>query len=257
MLLTFDIGNTNIVIGLFKGGELIADWRTETNERKTADEIGVFMNQVFKHAGIEVSEVENIIIASVVPHVMYSMLHMVHKYFVGIEPMIVGPKFETGIKIKYDNPKQVGADRIANAVGALINHKPPFIIVDFGTATTFCAINSECEYLGGAILPGIKISAEALFDNAAKLTRVELVKMDHVICTNTHQSIQAGIFFGYVGSVDNIVSQMKKELGEPNVTVIATGGLSTLIGEQSEEIKFIERDLTLQGLRQIFQLNNK
>lgn len=256
MILTFDIGNTNIVMGVYRDGVLVANWRTETNPRKTADEIGIFLHQLFRHENLEVKDVESVVIATVVPNVMYSVLHMVQKYF-GIKPMVIGPGTKTGIRIMYDNPRKVGADRIVNAVAAAEKFGPPFIIVDFGTATTFCAINSKMEYLGGSILPGIKISADALYEKAAKLTRVELVKMENVICKNTSQSIQAGVFFGYVGSVDRIVSKMKIELGEPNIKVIATGGLSTLIGEESKQVEIIDKNLTLDGLNLLYHMNKK
>ncbi|MDO4799572.1 MAG: type III pantothenate kinase [Bacillota bacterium] len=256
MLLTFDIGNTNIVMGVYKDDVLIANWRTETNNRRTADEIGLFIHQLFRHEELDPKAIENVIIATVVPHVMYSVLHAIQKYF-GLEPIIVGPGTKTGINVKYDNPKQVGADRIVNAVAALEKYGGPLIIVDFGTATTFCAVSSKHEYLGGAILPGIKISADALYEKAAKLTRVELVKPEQVICKNTTQSVQAGIVYGYVGSVDFIVSKMKEELGEPGVKVVATGGLATLIGEESSQIEIIDKNLTLDGLNLIYKMNRK
>lgn len=254
MLLTFDVGNSNIVMGVYKDDQLITNWRMATDYSKSADEIGIFIHQLFAHEKLEVSEVKDIIISSVVPHVMYSLQHMTQKYF-GKESIVIGPGIKTGMNIKYDNPRQVGADRIVNAVAGFKKYGGPLVIVDFGTATTFCAISEKCEYLGGAILPGIKISADALFERAAKLTRVELVKPDQIICKNTSQSIQAGIIFGYVGSVDYIVKKMKEELGSNDVKVIATGGLSTLIASESDQIDVVDRFLTLDGLNIIYQMN--
>lgn len=254
MLLTFDVGNTNIVMGLFEKNELIANWRMATEHNRSADEIGIFITQLFNHDHYDIKDVENIIISSVVPHVMYSLTHMAQKYF-GLEAMVIGPGIKTGMNIKYDNPRQVGADRIVNGVGAYKKYGGPLIVVDFGTATTFCAINEKCEYLGGAILPGIKISADALFERAAKLTRVEITKPDRVICKNTTQSIQSGILYGYVGSVEYIVMKMKEELGIDDVKVVATGGLSTLIATESKCIDVVDKNLTLDGLNIIYQMN--
>lgn len=253
MLLTFDVGNTNIVMGVYKNDVLLTNWRMATDHSRSADEIGIFILHLFKHEKLEASDVTDIIISSVVPHVMYSLLHMAQKYF-DKDPIVIGPGIKTGMNIKYDNPRQVGADRIVNAVAAYKKYGGPLIVVDFGTATTFCAITDKCEYLGGAILPGIKISADALFERAAKLTRVELVKPDKIICKNTTQSVQAGIVYGYVGSVDYIVKKMKKELGG-DIKVVATGGLSTLIASESDEITIVDKNLTLDGLNIIYNMN--
>lgn len=261
MLLTFDIGNTNIVIGVFRGNGLIANWRVQTDSRRSSDEMGIIVYQLLQNEGLSKKDISDIVISSVVPQVMFSMLHMTQKYF-NMEPMVIGPGTKTGIHVRYENPKQVGADRIVNAVAGVRKYGAPLIIVDFGTATTFCAISKDAEYLGGSIIPGIKISSEALYEKAAKLTRVELIKMDKVICTNTNQSVQAGIFFGYVGSVDRIVSKMKEELSgngvEPaDIKVIATGGFASLIVEGSEEIDVIDRNLTLEGLNILYHMNAK
>lgn len=254
MLLAFDVGNSNIVLGVYRGKELYKYWRISTDKSKTSDEIGMLVSQLFAHDGLSLEDVSDVIISSVVPTIMYSLQHMAIKYC-NKDAMVVGPGIKTGINVKYDNPRQVGADRIVNAVSAHHKYKGPIIVVDFGTATTFCAISEKCEYLGGTITPGIKISSDALFQRAAKLPRVELVKPKSVICRNTIQSMQAGIIYGYVGLVDYIVSKMKEEIARPDVKVIATGGLASLIATESTTIDTVDRFLTLEGLRLIYELN--
>lgn len=256
MLLAFDVGNTNIVIGVFKDNskELITNWRMSTDKSKSADEIGMFVTQLFQYEGLDMKEVKDVIISSVVPTIMYSLQHMSIKYFEK-EAIVIGPGIKTGMNIKYDNPRQVGADRIVNAVAAFKKYGGPLIVVDFGTATTYCAISDKCEYLGGSIMPGIKVSSDALVQKAAKLTRVELIKPEGVICKNTTQSIQAGIIYGYVGSVDYIVEKMKEELGGGDIHVVATGGLSTLIATESKTIDIVDKFLTLDGLKYIHEMN--
>lgn len=256
MLLAYDVGNTNIVLGVYKDGKLLKYWRMSTDKSKSADEIGIIVDQLFKYEGLELKNVDSVIISSVVPTIMYSLQHMAVKYC-ECEAMVVGPGIKTGINIKYDDPKQVGADRIVNAVSAFKKYGGPLIIVDFGTATTFCAISDKCEYLGGSILPGIKISSDALFEKAAKLTRVELIKPENVICKNTTKSIQAGIIYGYVGSVEYIVAKMKEELGASDVKVVATGGLATLIDSEAVCIDFVDKFLTLDGLCDVYELNKE
>ncbi|EJO5347459.1 type III pantothenate kinase [Clostridium botulinum] len=257
MILVLDVGNTNIVLGIYKNKKLIANWRLATDNKRTADEYGIQVMELFSHNNLSFSEIEGVIISSVVPNIMYSLEHMIGKYF-NIKPIIVGPGVKTGINIKYDNPKEVGADRIVNAVAAHEIYKKPLIIIDFGTATTFCCLTKCANYLGGTICPGIKISSDALFDKAAKLPRVELVKTPGVICKNTVASIQAGIIYGYAGQVDYIVSKMKKEmmdLGEEEPFVVATGGFAKLISEESKSIDEINAILTLEGLRVIYEKN--
>lgn len=255
MLLAFDVGNTNIVIGIFKDDVLLKEWRMSTDSARTSDEIGIFVDQLFSYEELSLKDVSAVIISSVVPSVMYSLQHMAKKYC-DKEAIVIGPGIKTGLNIKYDNPRQVGADRIVNAVAVVEKYGGPAIVVDFGTATTFCAINDKHEYLGGAILPGIKISGDALFQKASKLTKVELIKPDRVICKNTTQSIQAGIIYGYVGSVDYIVSRMKKELNtDKHIKVVATGGLATLISSESTEIEVVDKYVTLDGLNYIYKMN--
>lgn len=256
MLLAFDVGNTNIVLGVYKGDQLVTTWRMSTDKSKSADEIGILVDQLFRYEGLNLKDVADVIISSVVPTIMYSLQHMAQKYC-GKDAIVVGPGVKTGMNIKYDNPKQVGADRIVNAVAAIKKYGGPIIVVDFGTATTFCAITERNEYLGGAIMPGVKISSDALFDKAAKLTRVELVKPDTVICKNTTASIQSGVIYGYVGSVDYLVKRMKQELGWPDAKVVATGGLASLIASEAESIDFVDKYLTLDGLNMIYQMNRE
>jgi type III pantothenate kinase len=246
-------------LGVYENKELIASWRLSTDYKRTADEYGVQVIQLFLQDKLDPDDVEGVIISSVVPNIMYSLEHMIKKYF-EIEPIIVGPGVKTGINIKYDNPKEVGADRIVNAVAVHEVYKRSCIIIDFGTATTFCALTSKGDYLGGTICPGIKIASEALFERAAKLPRVELTKPAGVICKNTISSMQAGIVYGYIGQVDYIVDRMKKEmiqLGEEEPFVIATGGLAKLISEESKSIDKIDPILTLSGLRIIYEKNKE
>lgn len=257
MVLVIDVGNTNIVLGVYKGEQLIGDWRLSTDSKKTADEFGIQFTQLFINSGLKTTGVEGVIISSVVPNIMYSLEHMIRKYF-NISPLVVGPGVKTGINIKYDNPREVGADRIVNAVAAHELFRRPLIIIDFGTATTFCAVRENGDYLGGTICPGIKISSEALFDKAAKLPHIELEKPPCVICKNTVNSMQSGIIYGYIGQVDYIVTKMKKEmteLGEKEPYVICTGGLAKLISEDSKCVDRIEPFLTLEGLRIIYEKN--
>ena len=212
MLLVFDVGNTNMVIGIYKDKSLVKDWRICTDIHKTSDEYGMLIGNLLAHDNIDIKSIDDVIISSVVPNVMHALENFCIKYC-DKKPMIVGPGIKTGLNIKYDNPKQVGADRIVNAVAAIEKYGSPLIIVDFGTATTFCAISDKAEYLGGTICPGLKISSEALFNGAAKLPRVELIKPGKTICKATVEAMQAGIIYGYVGQVEKIISMMKKELG--------------------------------------------
>ncbi|MEG0919209.1 MAG: type III pantothenate kinase [Anaerovoracaceae bacterium] len=261
MLLAFDVGNTNIVLGVFEGSELKHSWRLETDNNKSADEYGMVINQLFSFEGISLEDVEDVIIATVVPSVLYTLQHLSMKYF-NKKAIVIESGVKTGLLIKYDNPKQVGSDRIVNAVAAFNKYGGPLVLIDFGTATTFCAVTEKAEYLGGAISPGLKISSEALFQMTSKLPKVELETPASVICKNTIQSMQSGLVYGHMGMVDFIVNKMKVELaemGEPadKIKVIATGGLATLIDEGVDCIDVVDKLLTLEGLEIIYRKNRK
>ena len=259
MILLVDVGNTNIGIGIYEDNKYIASWRLSTDTKKTSDEYSIQLMQLFTQNGLDPKQVKGIIISSVVPNIMHSLENMVRKSF-DIEPIVVGPGIKTGINIKYDNPKEVGADRIVNAVAANELYTKDLIIIDFGTATTYCALTKEGNYLGGCISPGIKISSDALFERAAKLPRIELEVPKNIICKNTITSMQAGILYGYIGQVEYIVKKTKEEmkslgLGEP--FVIATGGLANTIARQTDVIDEVKGDLTLEGLRIIYEKNRE
>lgn len=252
MLLAFDVGNTNTVLGIFDKNNLKVHWRIATDKQKTSDEYAMLLKELCNFHDLQLKNINHIIISSVVPPLMTTLEEMSKRYF-KVKPLVVNSKVQTGLIIKYDNPQEVGADRIVNAIAALNKYGgKPIIIVDFGTATTFCAINEKGEYLGGAISPGIGISTEALFQRAAKLPKIELIKPDSVIGKNTVVSMQAGVVYGYIAQVDGIVKMMKKELGEDAYT-IATGGLAALIAEGSETIDVVDELLTLDGLLHIHQ----
>ena len=254
MLFAIDIGNTNIVFGIYEDKNIIDYWRISSDPHKTADEYGLLFCDLLKYANVGMKNVDNVIIASVVPPLTSVFIRMVQRYL-KTTPIIVDENTKTGLKICYDNPGDVGADRIVNAVAAYAAYGGPVIIVDFGTATTFCAVSKEAEYLGGVIVPGILISLEALLQKAAKLPKVTLEPPKTVIGRSTVASIQSGIIYGYAGMVDELVERIKKEMGgEPYI--IATGGLAEMI-VQTRNIKEINPMLTLDGLRLVFEMNNK
>jgi type III pantothenate kinase len=253
MILVADVGNTNMVLGVYKDSKLLINWRVSTS-RQTSDEIGMMLRNLFEYEHLNMKEVEAAVISSVVPPLTPILERVCTKYF-KVKPLSVEPGIKTGVNIKYDNPKEVGADRIVNAVAALHRYGGPVIVVDFGTATTFCAVSESADYLGGAITPGIGISTEALFQRAAKLPRIELIKPEKAIGRNTVSSMQAGIVFGYAGQVDYIVSRFKKEMGGGNIFVVATGGLASLISSVATSIDKVDPLLTLEGLRIIYEKN--
>ena len=259
MLLAFDVGNTNIVLGVFKDGKMLTNWRLQTESNKSADEYGMMIDHLFQYEGFEMKDVKDIIISTVVPSVLFTLQHLSSKYF-NTKAIVVEHGIETGLTIKYDDPKQVGADRIVNAVAAFEKYGCPLIIVDFGTATTFCAVSENAEYLGGAISPGLKIALDAIVEKTAQLPKVELEEPGSVICKNTVQSMQSGLVYGHMGVVDYIIKKMKKELSEltPSgkpVKVIATGGFATLMESGVEGIDHIDKLLTLEGLEKIYEKN--
>ncbi|MBD7966219.1 type III pantothenate kinase [Fictibacillus norfolkensis] len=253
MIFVFDVGNTNIVLGLYENDELKHHWRIHTSREKTEDEYGMLILDLFRHVNIHKEQIEGIIISSVVPPIMFALERMCVKYF-NQRPLVVGPGIKTGLNIKYENPREVGADRIVNAVAAIHEYDAPLIIVDFGTATTYCYINENKQYMGGAIAPGINISTEALYTKAAKLPRIEIAKPEGVIGKNTVNAMQAGILYGYVGQVEGIVKRMKEQ-SEVEPKVIATGGLANLIAAESNVIDHVDPFLTLKGLLLIYDKN--
>jgi type III pantothenate kinase len=258
MLIVIDVGNTNTVLGLFDGKHLLHDWRIRTEIDHTIDEYGVLIYNLYLSTPMKAKEMRSvtaIIISCVVPPMLNILEPLCIKYF-NIKPLIVGPGIKTGMPIFYDNPKEVGADRIVNAVAAYEKYHKECIIVDFGTATTFDYISPKGEYMGGCISPGIVISSEALFEKASKLPRVEFSKPKTVITKDTVSAMQAGIMYGYAGLVDGIVDRMKAEV-KTHPLVIATGGLANIIAPETKTIEKIEEMLTLDGLRIIYDLNKK
>ena len=254
MLLAIDVGNTNIVYGLLDGTKLVHQFRVETNRNRTSDEYAVIVRQLLVMHGIEPKHVTAAIIASVVPALTEPTNALVKRAF-GLEALVVGPGIKTGMSILYENPREVGADRIVNAVAAYDRFKNGLIVVDFGTATTFDCVTPKGEYMGGVIAPGIQISADALFARAAKLPRVEITKPPKVVGRNTQHSMQSGIVYGYVGLVDGLVDRLVDEMGFSPCDVIATGGLARLIAPLSRTIKEVDDELTITGLRILYERN--
>jgi type III pantothenate kinase len=253
MLLAIDIGNTNTALGVYDGKNLIANWRMATVQSRTYDEIGILARQLFSLSVINYKKISAVIVSSVVPPLNLAFQKMSGKYF-GREAIIVDSTYDFGLKIKYNPPSSAGIDRLVAASAASYKYGKPCITCDFGTATTIDAVNSQGEYLGGTITPGMNVLADALFEKTSKLPKVEIKKVETVIGNSTTNSIQAGIYFGYAGLVDGIIRQMIEELGE-KPKVIATGGLAALITKSSELIETIDETLMLEGLRLVYEKN--
>ena len=253
MILTMDVGNTNIKTALFDGREMQKYWRISTNTTYTSDEYGLLLSGLFAHEGVSRDDVEGIAMSSVVPTINFTMEHMCKNYF-GMAPMMVAPGIKTGINLKYENPRELGSDRIANAVAAYEEYGGPCVFIDFGTATSFGAIDEHGTFLGGCICPGIKLASEALVRDTAKLPRFELVKPSKVIGKTTVTNLQSGLIYGYIGQVDYLVRRMKRELNAPHALVVATGGLALLV---ADDVKIDQLDglLTLKGLRLLYERN--
>ncbi len=261
MLFVLDVGNTNTVAGVFRsngnGGyeRLVAHWRLGTNRTQTVDEYGVLLRNLFAMAELEPSAIDGIIVSSVVPPLDSTLREVCQRYF-GCKPLFVEPGIKTGMPINYDNPQEVGADRIVNGVAALQKYGAPCIVVDFGTATTFDCVSAKGEYMGGVIAPGIGISAEALFARTARLPRVDIRRPPRIIGSNTVGSLQSGLFYGYLALVDGLLERLLGEMGE-DTKVVATGGLAPLFGDESKYISAVDDLLTLDGLRIIWERNAK
>ncbi len=255
MIFTMDIGNTNMKTALFDGDQMVNYWRVSTNQQYTSDEYGILLCNLFAHEGVDPTQVEGIAISSVAPTINFTIEHMCRNYF-HQAPMFVGPGIKTGINIRYENPRELGSDRIANAVAAYAEYGAPCIFIDFGSATTFGVVDEGGTFLGGCICPGVKLASEALVTGTAKLPRFELTRPDRVIGRTTLTNLQSGMYYGYVGLVRNIVRKMKQELGR-EATVVATGGMALLFSEDAKCIDKLDGLLTLKGLRLIYERNHE
>ncbi len=255
MIICFDVGNTNIKYALFKGNELILSFRVATEHKKTSDEYGGQLISILKNNGISPEEIEGGIISSVVPPLDYTLEKMCSVYL-KITPLIVASGLKTGMNLKVDNAKEVGADRVVNNVAAVNKYGAPLIVIDFGTATTFNVIDEKCQFRGGVIAPGIKGSLDSLVNGTSKLPRVEIERPDKVIGTNTVTNMQSGIFYGFAGLVEYIVKKIKKEIKLEGIRTVATGGFSEIIANEISCVDYVDKLLTLEGLRYLYYLNN-
>ena len=254
MILVMDVGNTNIKAAVFSGTKLMQKWRCATNLTMTSDQYGILMADLFRYHGLDMGGVEGIMISSVVPTINYTIEHMCRDYF-HMEPRLLVPGMKTGLNIRYENPRELGSDRIANAVAVAALYGGPAIFIDFGTATTYGVVSGKNEFMGGAIGPGLRMMNAAIASGTAKLPSIELVFPQNVIGKTTVTNIQSGILYGYIGSVEKIVSEMKREMGCPDAKVIATGGMAHLVKANSDVIDEINPNLTLHGLRLIYEKN--
>ena len=255
MILTMDVGNTNIKTALFQGKEMAHYWRMSTNRSNTSDEYGILLMNLFRNEGVRVEDVEGIVVSSVVPTINFTIDHMCRTYF-GRSPLMVAPGIKTGINIRYENPRELGSDRIANAVAAYEEYGAPTIFIDFGTATTFGVVGDGGVFLGGCICPGIKLASEALVSGTAKLPHFALARPEQVIGRTTLTNLQSGMYYGYVGLVSHIIHKIKQEMGR-NATVVATGGMAVMLAEDSKAIDKLDGLLTLKGLRLIYERNRE
>jgi type III pantothenate kinase len=259
MLLVFDVGNTNIVVGVYKNENLLCSFRMETYKERSADEYGMLIDQFLTYEGLSMEDVTDVIVSTVVPSVLYSIQHMVRKYF-KVEAIIVSSEINTGLKISYDNPSQLGSDRIVNAVGALKKYGGPLIVIDFGTATTVCSLTEDWEFLGGTIAPGLKSSSNALFERTAALPKIEIEDPGSAIGRKINKSMQAGLLYGHMGAMEYIVKKMKEEMRlisktEKEIKVIATGGMAAIIDDGVDNIDVVDKLLTLDGLYYLYEMN--
>jgi type III pantothenate kinase len=253
MLLALDVGNTHIVMGVFDGEQLTADFRVHTDAHATGDELGLLLTQLLQQGGVAATQLDGVIVSNGVPALSRPLNDLCQRYF-GLDPLVVGPGIRTGIKIHYDDPRQVGADRIANAIAARQVYGTPAIVVDFGTATTFDCVGAGGDYLGGAIAPGIQVSLDALVSHAARPTRVELVAPQAAIGHSTTASLQSGVMYGYVGLIEGLIARLTREIGGEPI-VIATGGLAEPIAQLTDSIRVVDQRVTLTGLRLIHEQN--
>jgi type III pantothenate kinase len=256
MLLAIDAGNTNIVFAVYDGETMLGSWRTSTDTRRTADEYAVWLLQLMALKGLTLGQIDGCVIASVVPEAVLSLTSLAEQYF-KVEPRLIGDKgLDLGIGIKVDRPEEVGADRLVDVVAAVARYRPPLIIVDFGTATTFDVVDAEGAYAGGVIAPGINLSLQALYMAAAKLPRVAVRRTERVIATGTVQAMQSGVFWGYIGLIEGLIGRVRGEFGAP-LAVVATGGLAPLFADATDVFDHVDDDLTLEGLRLVFLRNTK